>query len=110
MFSLYFRKVKREALQTLCHLTKSRRLGLCKEFMVQAASYLNPTDQNSYTQLMGRSSSLGNRVNTPTRGRHVEKDSVLWKGLHRLIKIVGHLIIKESKLGDKLHCTYEIQQ
>ncbi|XP_071133369.1 uncharacterized protein [Mytilus edulis] len=90
------RKVKREALQTLCHLTKSRRLGLCKEFMVQTASYLNPTDQNSYTQLMGRSSSLGNRVNTPTRGRHVEKDSVLWKGLHRLIKIVGHLIIKES--------------
>ena len=97
----YFRKVKREAAQALCHVTRSRRLGLCKEFMVQTASYLNPTDSNSYSQLLRSSSSLGNRVKSPSRGRHFEKDSVLWKGLHRLVKTVGKLIVKESKISVK---------
>ena len=60
--------------------------------MVQSASYLNPTDT---THLMG--SSAMNRVTSPSRGRHIEKDSVLWKGFHRLVKIIGKLIMKESK-------------
>lgn len=83
--------------------------------MVQTASYLNPTDSNSYSQLLRSSSSLGNRVKSPSRGRHVEKDSVLWKGLHRLVKTVGKLIVKESKISLKniilnpAHIKYDAQ-
>lgn len=69
---------------------------MCKDFMVHASSYLIPTD-SGYSHLMGRPSSAGNRVTTPNRGSHVEKDSILWKGLHRLIKIVGKILTKECK-------------
>ncbi|KAL3882501.1 hypothetical protein ACJMK2_028838 [Sinanodonta woodiana] len=84
------RKVRAQALDVMRPLTQSRRLGLCKDLMLQVSSYfIAPLDHDSLTILYQGSSTMKARF---------EEEKRMWRGFEHFIDFVINILDKEGRV------------
>ncbi|XP_052808503.1 uncharacterized protein LOC128237211 isoform X2 [Mya arenaria] len=90
------RKVRSNAVEVMRNLCVTRKLGLCKDLMVQLTGSLAPgLEQESLTNL-SKMASHG-PVATATKPRF-DEERHLWMGLEKFIDVAKNLIFKEAKV------------
>ena len=88
----FFRKVKLSALQVIKQLIKSRKLGLCKDLMLQFSGYLLPTlEEESLTNL----SQATSKSPSPSKPCF-DEDRHMWQGLEKFIELLKETIFREG--------------
>lgn len=90
----FFRKVRINATEVVRNMCTTRKLGLCKDFMMQLSSYLVPSlEQESLTSL----SKMAAASNPNIQGKpRFDEERHMWMGLEKFIDMTRAVIFREG--------------
>ena len=93
IFSLH-RKVRLNATQVMGNLSATRKIGLCKDLMLQLSVYFVPDlDKDSLTSLSLMADPQ--KVPMATKPRF-DEDRRMWQGLEKFIEMTKEVIYREG--------------
>ncbi|XP_053397755.1 uncharacterized protein LOC128556479 [Mercenaria mercenaria] len=91
------RKVRQHATEVIRNLCTSRKLGLCKDLMLQLSSYLVPSlEQDSLTSLSQMATSSAMTV--VSAKLRFDEERQMWLGLEKFLDMTKSVIFREAKV------------
>jgi len=86
--------VRHEAVSLLCNLCQTRRLGQCRDLMLQLATSLIPRTEHETLASLAKMAANG-PIATGSKPRF-DEEKYMWTGLEKFIDVTKAVIFKEG--------------